>query len=161
MLHLQSACLKKYCECFQAGVFCNEACRCAECKNYEVRSSLCGPMYISCIPSSQCQGRAKHLACLAVSTLQIEGASCWWCLRDASKPSSLCTRCKHQVQCAQGANFCAQLLCTLLTPGLKAACASHGLPQHASPWHGGRPWRSESECSQLWAAHEHLHTGHK
>ncbi|KAF5832888.1 hypothetical protein DUNSADRAFT_11038 [Dunaliella salina] len=31
----KSACLKKYCECFQAGVFCSSSCRCMECKNYE------------------------------------------------------------------------------------------------------------------------------
>lgn len=28
-------CLKKYCECFQAGVYCSELCRCVDCKNYE------------------------------------------------------------------------------------------------------------------------------
>lgn len=36
----KSACLKKYCECFQAGVFCSESCKCVECKNYEVGSQL-------------------------------------------------------------------------------------------------------------------------
>ncbi|TDH69862.1 hypothetical protein CCR75_008491 [Bremia lactucae] len=29
----KSACQKKYCECFQAGVICGENCRCIECKN--------------------------------------------------------------------------------------------------------------------------------
>ncbi len=29
----KSACLKKYCECFQAGVLCTDACRCDGCKN--------------------------------------------------------------------------------------------------------------------------------
>ncbi|KAL0039453.1 hypothetical protein WJX79_008848 [Trebouxia sp. C0005] len=32
----KSRCLKKYCECFQAGVLCTEACRCLDCHN-------CGP----------------------------------------------------------------------------------------------------------------------
>jgi hypothetical protein len=30
----KSNCLKKYCECFQAGVLCTESCRCQGCKNY-------------------------------------------------------------------------------------------------------------------------------
>eukprot|EP01122_Echinamoeba_exundans_P017852 TRINITY_DN9803_c0_g1_i1.p1 TRINITY_DN9803_c0_g1~~TRINITY_DN9803_c0_g1_i1.p1 ORF type:complete len:464 (-),score=85.02 TRINITY_DN9803_c0_g1_i1:177-1568(-) len=28
-------CLKKYCECFQAGIYCSDGCRCVECKNFE------------------------------------------------------------------------------------------------------------------------------
>ncbi|CAN0034366.1 unnamed protein product, partial [Ectocarpus sp. 12 AP-2014] len=31
----KSACLKKYCECFQAGVACGTNCKCVNCKNYE------------------------------------------------------------------------------------------------------------------------------
>ncbi len=31
----KSNCLKKYCECFQAGVLCTESCRCLGCKNYQ------------------------------------------------------------------------------------------------------------------------------
>ena len=31
----RSGCLKKYCECFQAGIFCFDTCKCAECKNFE------------------------------------------------------------------------------------------------------------------------------
>ena len=30
-----SMCLKKYCECFQAGAFCANNCKCASCQNYE------------------------------------------------------------------------------------------------------------------------------
>lgn len=29
----KSACLKKYCECFQAGIKCSDACKCVDCKN--------------------------------------------------------------------------------------------------------------------------------
>lgn len=31
----KSRCLKKYCECFQAGIPCNFNCKCQSCKNYE------------------------------------------------------------------------------------------------------------------------------
>lgn len=33
----KSFCLKKYCECFQGGIFCSDMCKCNECKNYDVR----------------------------------------------------------------------------------------------------------------------------
>ena len=39
----KSWCLKKYCECFQAGVFCTESCRCIGCKNYEGSPYKTGP----------------------------------------------------------------------------------------------------------------------
>jgi hypothetical protein len=31
----RTECLKKYCECFKASVFCSENCRCTGCKNYK------------------------------------------------------------------------------------------------------------------------------
>ncbi|KAG1672626.1 hypothetical protein FOA52_002106 [Chlamydomonas sp. UWO 241] len=31
----KSTCLKKYCECFQAGIFCGDICKCVDCKNYD------------------------------------------------------------------------------------------------------------------------------
>jgi len=33
----RSFCLKRYCECFQAGIFCTEMCKCQDCQNYDVR----------------------------------------------------------------------------------------------------------------------------
>lgn len=29
----KSNCMKKYCECYQAGIKCSEACKCEDCKN--------------------------------------------------------------------------------------------------------------------------------
>ncbi|KAL0048196.1 hypothetical protein WJX82_009678 [Trebouxia sp. C0006] len=31
----KSGCLKKYCECFQAGIYCGDNCKCIDCKNFE------------------------------------------------------------------------------------------------------------------------------
>eukprot|EP00347_Sterkiella_histriomuscorum_P019716 403340562 len=31
----KSGCLKKYCECFQAGIFCSDNCKCCDCKNFD------------------------------------------------------------------------------------------------------------------------------
>jgi hypothetical protein len=31
----KSYCLKKYCECFQANIFCTKKCRCKDCKNFD------------------------------------------------------------------------------------------------------------------------------
>lgn len=36
----KSGCLKKYCECFQAGIFCSENCKCNDCKNFEGSGAL-------------------------------------------------------------------------------------------------------------------------
>ena len=33
----KSGCLKKYCECFQASIFCSDNCKCIDCKNFEAR----------------------------------------------------------------------------------------------------------------------------
>ena len=36
----KSACLKKYCECFEAGVTCGEKCKCLDCLNYDGSQAL-------------------------------------------------------------------------------------------------------------------------
>lgn len=36
----KSFCIKKYCECFFAGVYCGENCKCEGCKNYEGSEAL-------------------------------------------------------------------------------------------------------------------------
>lgn len=36
----RSGCLKKYCECFQAGRLCGPQCKCQDCKNYEGSEAL-------------------------------------------------------------------------------------------------------------------------
>jgi len=35
----RSFCLKRYCECFQANIYCSDNCRCTDCKNFEGSSS--------------------------------------------------------------------------------------------------------------------------
>lgn len=36
----KSKCLKKYCDCFQAGVMCGESCKCKDCENYKGSQKL-------------------------------------------------------------------------------------------------------------------------
>jgi len=38
----KSGCLKKYCECFQASIYCSDNCKCIDCKNFEVRMAPTG-----------------------------------------------------------------------------------------------------------------------
>lgn len=36
----KSKCLKKYCDCFQAGIMCGESCKCKDCENYKGSQKL-------------------------------------------------------------------------------------------------------------------------
>lgn len=51
----KSGCLKKYCECFQASIYCSDNCKCIDCKNFEARRqravSACLPDDPGCLLS--------------------------------------------------------------------------------------------------------------
>ncbi len=49
----KSGCLKKYCECFQASIFCSDNCKCIDCKNFEARYSN--------VKNSSCQSKFRNL----------------------------------------------------------------------------------------------------
>jgi hypothetical protein len=42
----KSHCLKKYCECFQAGIFCGHTCRCKDCRNFEGSAALASVLVV-------------------------------------------------------------------------------------------------------------------
>ena len=53
----KSFCLKKYCECFQAGVFCTDACGCENCKNFEGAPGLGGAGGAAAAAAAKTAGR--------------------------------------------------------------------------------------------------------
>ncbi|CCI43097.1 unnamed protein product [Albugo candida] len=48
----KSACQKKYCECFQAGVLCGDNCRCIDCRNVEKKKEIAALDAILSTPES-------------------------------------------------------------------------------------------------------------
>ena len=68
----KSKCLKKYCECFEAGIHCGAKCKCADCAELrgvraarsaagEAQGGVAGPVLISAAKSSvRCSGRRRH-----------------------------------------------------------------------------------------------------
>lgn len=49
----KSGCLKKYCECFQAGIVCMSSCKCSECRNQPDNEASCGPRSNKHTPARQ------------------------------------------------------------------------------------------------------------
>jgi hypothetical protein len=54
----KSGCLKKYCECFQANIFCSDKCKCCECKNFSNSVDLREAMENGELPQFQPPRRA-------------------------------------------------------------------------------------------------------
>nr|CCA18301.1 conserved hypothetical protein [Albugo laibachii Nc14]CCA18426.1 conserved hypothetical protein [Albugo laibachii Nc14] len=48
----KSACQKKYCECFQAGVLCGDNCRCIDCRNVEKKKEIAATDALLSTPES-------------------------------------------------------------------------------------------------------------
>ena len=55
----KSACTKKYCECFQAGVLCGSMCKCTECRNHATGGSASSHHHHSTLKKRQTQDRKK------------------------------------------------------------------------------------------------------
>lgn len=72
----KSACLKKYCECYQAGLQCTDACKCVECKNgrphtHEEDETTPPPMSINTTTTtlqSKSGKKKNHAAATAVTS---------------------------------------------------------------------------------------------
>lgn len=60
----KSACLKKYCECFQAGVKCQDYCKCEGCKNKDDGAAPTGPRggATKAVKTQKAKSRVKDIA---------------------------------------------------------------------------------------------------
>mmetsp|Transcript_4823 Transcript_4823/g.9304 ORF Transcript_4823/g.9304 Transcript_4823/m.9304 type:complete len:493 (+) Transcript_4823:78-1556(+) len=56
----KSGCLKKYCECFQAGLACQDFCRCSDCKNFDYNN---GHKRHRSAPSPETPKRTRSAMC--------------------------------------------------------------------------------------------------
>ena len=86
----KSGCLKKYCECFQASIFCSDNCKCIDCKNFEVGApaarTCTSPLLplgmlnitscISCMPRQYTVARLSPHRLASACCRQKEG---WYC----------------------------------------------------------------------------------
>jgi Tesmin/TSO1-like CXC domain, cysteine-rich domain len=61
----KSHCLKKYCECFQAGIFCAGTCRCKDCRNFQGSAALATLMEAADVAASrQVSGTVRTCPCM-------------------------------------------------------------------------------------------------